>query len=136
MNNNIVATQEGQKVIVSTDPISPGDQFVLNNPHPTSSLKNVIRTCHTVEGNEITVDDRTFVRRAYPQAWCRKIIGTATLCMFLFASCISNHSLDEQGVLRLDSLVEQGEVRLIDSTMWDQIEKQDSIDSSTSISYE
>ena len=61
--------------VVSDEQLQKGDVFLLNNPDPTSSLKNVVRTCAFVRGNG-TIQPINSCGKEYPASMCCKILMT------------------------------------------------------------
>lgn len=65
----------GKKYQIIDEQLSANDLMLVNNPHPNSSLKNVIRTCGGVNQNgTVYPKENSMVIREWSTAWCKKVI--------------------------------------------------------------
>jgi len=66
---------KGKKYQIVNGQLAENDLMLVNNPHPDSSLKNVIRTCGGVNNNgTVYPKENTMVIREWSAAWCKKVI--------------------------------------------------------------
>lgn len=64
-----------KKYKVVNGQLKANDLMLVNNPHPDSSLKNVIRTCGGINDNgTVYPKENTFVIREWSTEWCKKVI--------------------------------------------------------------
>jgi len=65
----------GKNYLIVDGELSENDLMLVNNPHPDSSLKNVVRICGGVNQNNTTYQkDNTMVIREWQLSWCKKIV--------------------------------------------------------------
>lgn len=66
---------KGKKYKIVNGQLKGGDLMLVNNPHPDSSLKNVIRVCGGVnENGTVFPKENTMVIREWLTDWCKKVI--------------------------------------------------------------
>lgn len=83
--------------VVSDEQLQKGDVFLLNNPDPTSSLKNVVRTCAFVRENGM-IQTINNCGKEYPASMCGKILisddpnvkTTPTILIEMRGGCVEN----------------------------------------------
>lgn len=56
--------------------VRPKDYMIVNNPHPQSSLKNVLRRCDSLHSNGSIQSEQggLLVMREWAQKWCKRVV--------------------------------------------------------------
>lgn len=72
-------TIDGVQFETSEERVKAGDYMVVNNPHPLSSLKNIVRKCEFIHSNGSIqpYQNGNLSLSEWSQTWCKPVIWSS-----------------------------------------------------------